>query len=169
MVDLLAIFRAARVMRWHTNPALAHTNDRLDAHQGRVARIILALHPSPSVALLRAALTHDDGEHAVGDVKAPAKDMFPGLREWLDGAEKRARESLWGPDPDLTAEERKWLHYADRMDAMMWCEVHAPNELTGDGWPEARRDLQMMAWELGIGVPQANTDRAQVAALGAKS
>lgn len=139
-MNLLKAFRAGLVARWHTNPELAHTNDRIDGHSGRVARIILMLHPDPSVALLRAALIHDDGEHAVGDVKAPCKDEFPDFAAALGEIEAHARADIWGLQEvfsDLSPEDRQWLKFADRLDAYMWAAHHAPQVMNGDGWPEA--------------------------------
>lgn len=146
-MDLLKIFRAGFVHRWHTNPDLAHTNDRIDGHSARVARIILALHPDPSVDLLRAALIHDDGESVVGDIPAPFKNSMGGHHV---SAEAEAALDLWGGrDVSVSADDRRWLKFADRLDAYMWAAHHAPYVLTGDGWPEARRDLRAMAEYLG--------------------
>lgn len=142
MVDLLAIFRAGFVRRWHTNPDLAHTVDRIDGHGARVARIIIALHPGPDVALLKAALIHDDGESAVGDVKAPTKDKFRVIADALDELEYIASAELWGHwQEDLSPNDAAWLKFADRLDAYMWAAHHAPHVLDGDGWPEAREWL----------------------------
>lgn len=135
-MTLRQIFNAGRVMRWHTNPELAHTNDRIDGHAGRVGRIILALHPSPSVALLRSALIHDDGEIAVGDMKAPLKDKFPDIAAALSDVEADHRIKLWGHDPSMTIDDALWLRFADRLDAYMWAAVHHA-DLSEDGWPDA--------------------------------
>jgi len=154
-MDLKAIFRAGCVLRWHTNPDLATTGDRIDGHSARVARILIALHPSPSVSLLCHALIHDDGESAVGDVPAPAKDSTPGLAEWLEVAEEVERRRLWsgaaGMDGSagLTDSERMWLRFADRLDAFQWAAHHAPCALNGDGWPHARDWLVETAIVLG--------------------
>lgn len=151
MPSLLDIFRAGFVHRWHTNPDLAHTNDRIDGHSARVARIILALHPDPSFALIREALTHDDGESVVGDVKAPTKDKFPVIRDALEELEHIAIKDLWGDIVfrlDLSKEEELWLKLADRLDAYMWASHHAPYVLCDDGWPEAREWLCAKAVEL---------------------
>ena len=146
---MTAAFRAGFVRRWHCNPDLAHTNDRIDGHSGRVARIILMLHPDPSVALLRSALIHDDGESVTGDVKAPTKDANPDMLSWLDEMEATARQEIWGDDSDLTELECRWLKFADRLDAYMWAKHHAPHALDGDGWPEAREWLDFEALDLG--------------------
>lgn len=150
MAHIRDVFRAGFVTRWHTNPDLCHTNDRIDGHSARVARVILALHPSPSLALIRAALTHDDGESGVGDVKAPAKDADETLSALLTGAERAHRMLLWGPDPELSDLDRDWLHFADRLDAYMWASHYAPHALTSDGWPEAKDRLKRLASDLGI-------------------
>lgn len=133
MPDLRAIFRAGFVRRWHTNPDLAHTVDRIDGHSARVARIILALHPDPSLHLIRAALVHDDGESVVGDVPATFKNASA-----MRDAEYLASVDLWGHwMQPLGDTDRAWLKFADRLDAYMWARHHAPHVMTGDGWPEA--------------------------------
>lgn len=146
---LLTAFRAGFVRRWHCNPELSHTGDRIDGHSGRVARIILMLHPDPSVRLLKAALIHDDGESVIGDVKAPSKDANPEMALWLSEAETVARESIWGGDDALTDSENEWLKFADRMDAYMWANFHAPHVMGSDGWPEARERLLSQSTALG--------------------
>lgn len=148
-MDLLKIFRAGRVNRWHTNPDLAHTNDRIDGHGARVARIILALHPDPSLDLIRAALIHDDGESVVGDVKAPFKDDRPDIADALADAEGEAVEAIWGRGYVVERiDGAAWLKFADRLDAYMWAAHHAPHVLSGDGWPEAKAALIRMAADL---------------------
>ncbi|WRH62061.1 MAG: YfbR-like 5'-deoxynucleotidase [Fuscovulum sp.] len=146
--NLLAIFHAGLVHRWHRSPFLAHTVDRLDGHQGRVARIILMLHPSPSRALIFHALTHDDGESATGDVPSPAKKANPILRRELEIMEDERRAELWGADDPLSQSDQLWFHFADKLDAFMWAKHHrAP--MDGDGWPEAREWLALCAVEFG--------------------
>ena len=99
-MTLPALYNAGAVRRWHTNPHMAHVVDTIDGHSGRVAKLILLLHPAPSMALIRAALTHDDGEHATGDVPYPAKAaMPPAVRAALDAIETAAREAICGLTP----------------------------------------------------------------------
>ena len=148
--NLEAAFRAGFVRRWHTNPDLAHTCDRVDAHSARVARIILALHPDPSAALLRAALTHDDGESEIGDLKGPAKEADSALADALRQTEEQAAREIWGTMPRLEGNDARWLHFADRLDAYMWAAHHAPHALGSDGWPQALLAIVAMARELNI-------------------
>lgn len=143
-------FLSGFVHRWHTNPELARTADRIDGHSGRVARIILHLHPAPSVNLLRAALTHDDGEIAVGDMKAPLKQARPDIAEALERIEAEAQAEIWGRWPVLSAEEDRWLQFADRLDAYMWA-LHHGAQMHRDGWPKAYDWLWNRAHELGCG------------------
>lgn len=146
---LIAIFHAGRVQRWHTNPWLSRSGDSLDGHHGRVARLLLALHPSPSVTLLRAALTHDDGESVTGDLPGPFK------AKWQDTAfgllEAQAAARLWGGEFPVTPLEAQWLLFADRLDAYMWVQHHAPECMARDEWREAAEWLETQAGELGVG------------------
>jgi len=146
---LRRVFRAGFVSRWHTNPDLAHTCDRIDGHSARVARIILALHPNPSLALIRAALIHDDGESVTGDV--PMMTKSGRLRAELEAAEGAASRALWGDAlPMLSGDDHAWLKLADRLDAYMWAAHHAPHIMDSDGWPEARKWIIAEAERLGV-------------------
>lgn len=144
---LNCIFRAGFVRRWHTNPDLAHTCDRIDGHSARVARIILALHPNPSPGLIKGALIHDDGESVVGDMPFDAKTGH--LATEHSRAERKAKTEIWGTQPILKSKDVQWLKFADRLDAYMWARHHAPHVMGRDGWPEARDWLIDEARKLG--------------------
>ena len=150
MTNLTSIFRAGFVRRWHSNPDLCHTVDPIDGHSARVARIILALHPSPSVALIRAALTHDDGESVTGDMSAVCKEQNPVIASILARAEGVARRALWGHDPAISSAEERWLKFADRLDAYMWASHHAPHIMDRDGWSELLAWINETADVLGV-------------------
>lgn len=155
MSKLLSIFAAARVTRWHTHPRLSLTHDPLDGHQGRVARIIMALHPAPSAQLLMAALTHDDGEKATCDMSGPNKESLPPeLVEALEEVAQEAREDLWGKvHINVTGENADWLTLADRIDAFMWCGFHAAEELDKPEWQRARQWIFDASAKLGCNAP----------------
>lgn len=145
-----AAFRAGAIRRWHTNAALAATGDRLDAHAGRVARLILAWHPAPSVALLRAALIHDDGEIGTGDIPGPIKATLPvDVALTLERIEEAARAEIWGEDPEITEDEALWLALADRLDAYLWAHTHGA-DMGAHDWREARHLLNALGIRLHV-------------------
>lgn len=149
-MNLVEIFRAGFVRRWHTNPDLGHTVDRIDGHSARVARIILALHPNPTLDLIQAALIHDDGESVVGDMGAVIKQELPLIAAQLASIENQATADLWGwTGYEMEAEHKSWLKFADRLDAFMWAAHHAPHIMDRDGWPEARTWLYAESAKLG--------------------
>ena len=148
-MSLHKAFLAGFVRRWHTNPDLAHTCDRIDGHAGRVARIILMLHPDPSVALLRAALIHDDGESVIGDMSATAKAAHSDITSMILSIEDQAIGQVWGAAHQISQIDRQWLKFADRLDAYMWARHHAPHVMGADGWPAARNWLEAESILLG--------------------
>lgn len=159
---ILSIWQACRVRRWHTNAELAGTDDRIDGHSGRVARIILKLHPCPSRDLLIAALIHDDGEYGIGDIAQPAKVMLrqfePAAMARLNACEEDALAEVWqAPIDYLTTTETQWLRFADRLDAYVWAAKHGAR-MDRNGWPEDWQALLAMARDLNS---QAATDALQ--------
>ena len=145
--DIQRVFYAGLTTRWHTNPHLAQTCDRLDGHQGRVARLILALFPDASRDLLIAALTHDDGESVTGDIPAtyPKSDRHK-------VAEAFAQKDIWGSGmPRLSYTDGQRLKLADKLHAYMWAEHHAPAVvLDNPEWSEAWQEIVKLAVELGV-------------------
>lgn len=142
------IFHAGLTRRWHTSAHLSGTCDRLDGHQGRVARIILALWPDASRDLLIAALTHDDGESVTGDIPAtyPKSDRHK-------VAEVFARKDIWGSGmPCLSYADGQRLHLADKLDAYQWAYHHAPHIMGKPEWCEAWAQIETMAAGLGVEV-----------------
>ena len=149
--DIQRVFHAGLTTRWHTNPWLAQTCDRLDGHQGRVTRLILALWPDASRDLLIDALTHDDGESVTGDIPATydktleqkADEVNALVDIWNGG---------WGDDfHAFASEDSKRLRLADKLDAYMWAEHHAPAVvLENPEWSEAWQEIVRMAVELGV-------------------
>ena len=142
------LWLSGRVMRWHTNPRMSSTQDRLDGHHARVAQIILERHPGPSVGLLRAALTHDAGEAIVGDLPADMKRQMPEVAERHALVEAVSRDTISGAFPDLSESEETWLRYADRLDAYLWAQFHGEDMTTLD-WRLAREEIARLASMLG--------------------
>ena len=142
------LWLSGRVMRWHTNPRMAGTGDRLDGHHARVAQIILQYHPDPSADLLRAALTHDAGEMIVADLPADFKREKPEIAARHYREEIAARDRIAGEFPDLDDDDDAWLRYADRLDAFLWAQFHGEDMRQLD-WRLAREEIARLASMLG--------------------
>jgi len=142
------LWLSGRVLRWHTNPRMSSTQDRLDGHHARVAQIILERHPDPSVALLRAALTHDAGEAIVGDLPAGMKRQMPEVAERHALVEAVSRDTISGAFPDLSESSLMWLRFGDRLDAYLWAQFHGEDMTTLD-WRLAREEIARLASMLG--------------------
>lgn len=131
--DLWSILSGGYCTRWHANARMAHIRETLAEHHARVAQILLALHPNPSLALIDAALHHDAGEPGVGDVSAVAKNDNPELAALLDAVEAGARRALGVPE--VSEADRDWLKFADRLAAFLHVQHVNPQELEyGSGW-----------------------------------
>lgn len=148
-MSLRSILRSGYVRRFHANPDLAHVGDTVAHHHGMVAQIVMAMHPAPSIDLIRAALHHDCGEMVVGDLPAPFKDSAPIVAAQHAAVEDEARLEM-GLSWSLSHGDRHWIRFADRLAAYVHVRQVAPAVLGGDGWPEARADLSKMAIELGV-------------------
>lgn len=158
--DITEILRGGYCTRWHANPDLAHIRETLAEHHARVAQIILALHPAPSLKLIDAALHHDAGEPGIGDLTGPAKKQNPALAFALDCAEEAAREAL-GCNIILEAEDRLWLKMADSLAALVHVGHVNPNIHYSDDWVDHRIETVRQAETLGCGEQVANMlDRA---------
>lgn len=153
MRDLQAILRGGYCTRWHANADMAHIRETLAEHHARVAQIILALHPAPSLALIDAALHHDCGEPAVGDVPWPVKRDNPALKDILDEIEARERDRIGVPE--ATGDDVRWLKFADRLAGWMHVKHTNPAALNCDDWRNDGWALAKMAEDLGIWSPVA--------------
>jgi len=134
-MSLFELWRSGLVRRWHCNPDLAHTGQSNAAHQWGVAMIILAQHPNPSAALIRAALCHDVGEMVVGDLPYPFKKANPDFAARHRDFEDMARVNLVGAF-DLTETDWRWLKYADAHEAILWMRQHRPELESRADWAE---------------------------------
>lgn len=113
---------AGHVERCHNTFHHGEYSDGL--HSYHVVSLLLILHPSPRVELLKAALWHDMPERFLGDLPAPAKWYNPELnREYL-AAEEEVLAHFGEPGlfEVLTVAEKQWLHACDRLELLLWCE-----------------------------------------------
>lgn len=147
--ELLAAWRAGRVRRWHTNPHLARTSDFVDGHAARVAVLALTLMPSMSRDAIIYALTHDHGEHAVGDMSYMVKMANPEISAELQEMEDRAREGL-GFGHSIDGDESKVVKLADWLDAWLWMVHHEPHLSTREDWCVQLSQAMSIAAEVGV-------------------
>lgn len=141
--NLMAILRGGYCTRWHANPDMAHIRETLAEHHARVAQIILALHPDPTLDLIDAALHHDAGEPTLGDLPQPFKASHPELAAAHAAAEDVALERI-GCRFDLSGDDLKWLKFADRLAAYAHAAQVAPALLRRDDWVNAGIGLRIL-------------------------
>lgn len=111
---------AGQVQRYHVWPVLQpQTNSE---HSWQVARIVLAIYPEASSALMQAALFHDIGEQSTGDIPFPVKSEHAVLKATMDYLEERACLLMapWGlPNPTrLSEHDAHILKFADLIEMM---------------------------------------------------
>lgn len=149
MTDLQAIFNAGRGRRWHMNPALSWTDDYLDGHQGRCARLALALFPDDR-DLRDYLLTHDDGESATGDIPWDVKRRLrPDVAVYLHRLEVSSRAAIWGRVTlSLPSAQRGDL--CDRLDAYMWAAHKQPAVLAQQDFRDMRAEIEALAIACGV-------------------
>lgn len=143
-------WQAGLVRRWHTNFDLCDTVDYDSGHQGRVAVLILKLFPEASRALLIAAVTHDQGEVAAGDVSYDAKKACPEFGAMAAALEAAEIERQGLPQPDMTPDERKALKLCDWLDSWLWMLRHKPALAMRADWTSQFAATLDMAEALGV-------------------
>ena len=143
-------WRASFTRRWHTNPDLCDTLDYDCGHQGRVALLILSIFPDASRTLLAHAITHDQGEAAVGDISYDAKRKHAELAEILDGAEDTEIEAQGFFIAPLTQREHRMLKLCDHLDAWLWMMRHARHLAKREDWIEQKGHMLSEATWLAV-------------------
>lgn len=140
---LLYIYEAGHVKRWHCEMLIKE--EYVSAHSWGVATWIALLHPSPSAALLKAALLHDIAEKKVGDLNRWAKVRFPELAHQVHAAEATVMDSL-GVMPTLDPDEESWLKVCDLLDAWLHIcyERKLGNTLLDADWLRAYETMRKM-------------------------
>ena len=145
---------AGFVHRWHAGtcaPWLAHTNDRIDGHGGRMAVLALHFWPDCSRDLLAACVTHDLGEYVAGDLPWSAKEHNEALAIAVSRTEKRALHDM-GFGLRVSGKNTRRLKFLDRLDAYLWAQHHAPHMMDRDDWGTAREWLEREAVAVGVGL-----------------
>ena len=98
-----------------------HREYLVGQHSFNVAGIIMTFCPSPSLALIKAALWHDVPERFTGDVPTPVKQLAPEIRDLLRLVERRVLTAVDEDFEDtLTDKEKEWLKAADMVELWLW-------------------------------------------------
>lgn len=141
---------AGSTIRWHVQPSLARTGDRVDGHSARVSILILTFMPEAPLELLRAAVIHDLGESQVGDIAYPVKLAHPEITAATEILERVALRKMGLDYPDLDEELETVLRFCDRVDAYLWALHHTPVlVLSNEKWVTYFRKLLAQAESLG--------------------
>ncbi|WP_127111960.1 hypothetical protein [Shimia sediminis] len=146
----LHLWASGFARRWHMNAALSGADDFNCAHQGRCAMLVIVLFPDHSLTLLRAAVTHDAAEFVVGDLSQPFKAVGGGLVADHASLEGDVLTRM-GLACDLSEFEQRCLKLIDRIDAVLFVQLRAPQEARRNGWPEVQDWCLGEAAQLGCG------------------
>lgn len=128
---------ACFVSRWHSgrsSPWLAKTNDTIHGHGGRMAILAQVLFDDWSFDLIIACINHDMGEWGAADVPYEAK-RDQDVNTAINRLENKCLDRL-GLNYKLSFIDHRRLKFLDRLDAYLWCQLHAPQIQSGLGWPE---------------------------------
>jgi 5'-deoxynucleotidase YfbR-like HD superfamily hydrolase len=119
-----ALREGSHVLRCHTVPHFGEYS--VGKHSYDMLTLLFALHPDPSVALIKAITYHDQGERWVGDIPSPAFDGRPVFRKEFEEAQAFGQLVITGIEmPELTQEETNWLHATDKVELFLWAKEQA--------------------------------------------
>lgn len=120
-LDLVTRFReCSNVQRCHTLPH--HGDYTVGKHSFDAVMLLFALHPNPSVDLIRYVAMHDFGERWVGDLPAPAKWAYYDLGETYQNAERSTMIRFGISLPELKGDDRSWADGVDKLELWLWCQ-----------------------------------------------
>lgn len=151
-MNLYKLIRSGLVRRWHTDPDMAHTGETNAQHQWAVASLVLALHPAPSLDLVREALWHDVGEMGCGDLPAYFKAAQPDIAAAHAEVEAQIRAGICPVITDLAPNDLDWLILCDRLAAWLWMAEREPRLIEHVDWRRDRDWIGLRASQLGCGM-----------------
>lgn len=119
---LMSGWRSLGVRRYHTQGDVAVQN--LADHSGRVALLLMMIWPNARPQLTQAAVTHDIGEKATGDLPYYVKkELPPEVMDAIDELDQRyVREHLKLPDFNLEPHEKAMVKICDYLELMIYCD-----------------------------------------------
>ncbi len=113
---------AGNVRRFHVVPHVGEYT--VGKHSYDAVSMLLVLHPSPSVHLIKALLWHDGAERWVGDMPRPAVIYNYDLFHAYDQASLSALQTweMYEGFEFLTDEDFRWLNSIDILESWVWCQ-----------------------------------------------
>ncbi len=114
-----AIREGGHTSRSHTIPH--HGEYSVAFHTWNVVTLLLLLHPSPSLELIKAAQFHDVPELYAGDVPGHAKYWHSPAMGDMHAALERVLSRQLGLQFSLTKDEERWLKGCDLLEFYLWC------------------------------------------------
>jgi len=152
------LWKSCHVARWHSNEHLAHTHDPLNGHSGRVAVLMRSLWPDAPANVLWACVVHDLPEYIVGDVSAVSKQDNPKFNAALDILEAETAKKM---ECEYLLDDR-WqerLNLCDRLDALLFAQLHRPDLMQRGEWIESKARIFGMADACGVNLEVADIIR----------
>lgn len=135
-------YEAGFVQRFHTHTRLARFGQTNGHHSCGVAALTMALHPMVSIDLLKACITHDQGERFAGDLPSPMKNANPIMAKQHRELEERILlTNFLNATPLLTVDEQWWLGTMDRLECLMYVILTLPETLDNPGWQRYKQDV----------------------------
>lgn len=120
LVDFVTKLReGSAVERAHTLPH--HGSYSVGKHSYDATMLLFALHPGPTMELVKSVMAHDLGERWCGDVPAPTKWSDGELAKRLGKLEKQCLAHL-GFDISLTHDDALWLNAVDKLELLLWAK-----------------------------------------------
>jgi hypothetical protein len=149
MKSILHSWNAGFVRRFHTNIRMVDYDDRDNAHQQRVAVLLLRFWPESTRAAIIAAITHDQGEYDFADFPYPVKRKFPQLRDLAHAVEEESRDSQ-GFAVAISEKEQDHINFCDSLDSYLWMLRCVPSLRNDKSWQAQLNDMFLKAREFGI-------------------
>lgn len=126
-MSIVNIYESGRTVRYHCNPDFSGFGQTVADHTWGCLALLLALHPNPSLNLIKAVTYHDSGERWCGDIPYPFKVENPEAWAKFDHFEKEKAAQMGIPQVELTSEEKEWLEAVDKYEAVLFAKRSRPD------------------------------------------
>lgn len=120
-------YTSGRTVRYHCNPDFSGLGQTVADHTWGCLALLFYFHPNPSVNLVKAVTFHDSGERWAGDIPYSFKKEMPEAWEMFKKFEEAKAKEMGIPVVELTEEEKGWLEFVDKYEAVMFCKHMRPD------------------------------------------